>query len=423
MNQAPSGATWWPSARAEYAAPTALGTNAVPKSFCVGRLGQAACQKQIFLDNENMSAQKTLHAIEAEFASCSRHLLFASLALTCLTFQLHAQNLIYHPPVTAQQQWNGQQAYQQQQRQYEMEKKQQEIQDQIDNLNSEIDSKSNALEKLLLPKGNPWFLSACEKTNVAERLKELGEQKRQLPKDPWREIDGKKVFVRGDAGFTAYAGKVLQTTPHGILIQSYTSINMETVFIKNFPYVYGDGTEIPFFPAHPCEPYSYTTILGASETVNAADYGTPCSPPSNADEIEAAAFRITPEEESKIKKDADTALTEITNAQAELATARKNLKDFFQKFEDEKQAVLKAQEQKKKAVQDNVLKWNQQQADNGDAYGLLRMGERYRDGDGVPKDLAKSREYLAKAAAAGSTDAADELSKLNQASTNSMTAQ
>jgi hypothetical protein len=59
MNQAPSGATWWPSARTgicrpdgaeilfwfwfyKYAAPTALGTNAVPKSFCDGRLGQLA---------------------------------------------------------------------------------------------------------------------------------------------------------------------------------------------------------------------------------------------------------------------------------------------------------------------------------------------------------------------------------------------
>jgi hypothetical protein len=59
MNQAPSGATWWPSARTgicrpdgaeilfwfwfyKDAAPTALGTNAVPKSFCDGRLGHLA---------------------------------------------------------------------------------------------------------------------------------------------------------------------------------------------------------------------------------------------------------------------------------------------------------------------------------------------------------------------------------------------
>jgi hypothetical protein len=73
----------------------------------------------------------------------------------------------------------------------------------------------------------------------------------------------------------------------------------------------------------------------------------------------------------------------------------------------------------KKAAQVRALKGNQEDADKGDAYGLLRMGERYRDGDGVEKDLSKAREYLAKAANAGSSTAADELSKMNQVSTNS----
>ncbi len=70
-----------------------------------------------------------------------------------------------------------------------------------------------------------------------------------------------------------------------------------------------------------------------------------------------------------------------------------------------------------------ALEWNQEQADKGDAIGLLRMGERYRDGEGVEKDLNKSHDYLTKAAAAGSPTAADELSKLNQVSTNSPTRQ
>jgi len=42
------------------------------------------------------------------------------------------------------------------------------------------------------------------------------------------------------------------------------------------------------------------------------------------------------------------------------------------------------------------------------------MGERYRDGEGVTKDLFKARDYLTKAAAAGSPTAADELMKLGQ---------
>ena len=54
----------------------------------------------------------------------------------------------------------------------------------------------------------------------------------------------------------------------------------------------------------------------------------------------------------------------------------------------------------KKAKLDKVLKYHQDLADKGDSFGLLRMGERYRDGDGVPKDLSKAREYLSKAATA-----------------------
>jgi TPR repeat protein len=41
------------------------------------------------------------------------------------------------------------------------------------------------------------------------------------------------------------------------------------------------------------------------------------------------------------------------------------------------------------------------------------MGERYRDGDGVEKDLAKAKDYFEKAEAAGSPDATNELSKLD----------
>jgi TPR repeat protein len=40
------------------------------------------------------------------------------------------------------------------------------------------------------------------------------------------------------------------------------------------------------------------------------------------------------------------------------------------------------------------------------------MGERYRDGEGVPKDLSKARDYLTKASAAGSPSADNELKNL-----------
>ena len=82
------------------------------------------------------------------------------------------------------------------------------------------------------------------------------------------------------------------------------------------------------------------------------------------------------------------------------------------------EAKAKAAAQKK-AIAAKVLKSNQDDAAKGDAYGLLRMGERYRDGESVEKDLTKAKEYLQKAADAGSPTAAEELSKLNQVLTNS----
>ena len=82
-------------------------------------------------------------------------------------------------------------------------------------------------------------------------------------------------------------------------------------------------------------------------------------------------------------------------------------------LDDQRRAAAEKADAAKKAVQARVLKGNQDLADKGDAYGLLRMGESYRDGEGVPKDLAKAKDYLTKAAAAGSQTAANELSKLN----------
>ena len=81
-------------------------------------------------------------------------------------------------------------------------------------------------------------------------------------------------------------------------------------------------------------------------------------------------------------------------------------------LDDQRRVAAEKADAAKKASQAKVLKSNQDLADKGDAYGLLRMGERYRDGDGVEKDLAKAKVYLTKAAAAGSPTAADELSKL-----------
>jgi TPR repeat protein len=83
--------------------------------------------------------------------------------------------------------------------------------------------------------------------------------------------------------------------------------------------------------------------------------------------------------------------------------------------QDKAKADAKAKAAEQKKIGDaRALQANQDAAAKGDAYGLMRMGERYRDGDGVEKDLAKAKEYLQKAADAGSTTAAEELSRLKQ---------
>jgi len=74
--------------------------------------------------------------------------------------------------------------------------------------------------------------------------------------------------------------------------------------------------------------------------------------------------------------------------------------------------TTQAQERVRNAALNKALQANLAAAAQGDAYGLLRMGERYRDGEGVEVDLKKAREYLEKAAAAGSPTAAEELSAL-----------
>jgi hypothetical protein len=61
----------------------------------------------------------------------------------------------------------------------------------------------------------------------------------------------------------------------------------------------------------------------------------------------------------------------------------------------------------------NALQENERLAAQGDAYGELRMGERYLIGDGVIKDDLKAQEYLQRASDQGSQTATDELKRLD----------
>jgi hypothetical protein len=70
-----------------------------------------------------------------------------------------------------------------------------------------------------------------------------------------------------------------------------------------------------------------------------------------------------------------------------------------------------AAEKRAKEMQPAIA-YYQRAAAGGDVEAQLRLGEIYRDGDGIAKDPAKAREWLAKAAAQGSLRAAAALQNL-----------
>jgi len=85
----------------------------------------------------------------------------------------------------------------------------------------------------------------------------------------------------------------------------------------------------------------------------------------------------------------------------------------FREAATAKEEAAKSAAEKKKTEMDAAsLKLHQDLAAQGSAYGQFRMGERFRDGEGVPKDLVKAREMLSKAAAQGNAEAATALKTL-----------
>lgn len=205
----------------------------------------------------------------------------------------------------------------------------------------------------------------------------------QSPEQPWRIMNGATNYAAGGS-WKQFCGKVVEVQPHGVRIDGeygepgdvhYDSenYNYRDFFVKNFPYRVAEGDIIgnkQYFSAFEDGTYTYATTIGGSRTIHSLDYGIPCDAPLPSPEEIAA----------RIEAD----------------KARKTALDKAKRESDAR-----------------ALKWNQDQADAGDPYGLLRMGERYRDGSGVETNTAKAREYLTKSAAMGNQTAKEELLKLN----------
>lgn len=196
------------------------------------------------------------------------------------------------------------------------------------------------------------------------------------PRDPLRQFGDKLYTVTGVGdGWVEFEGKVLEVQPGGVRIQgSYTGYGFDggdytkEFFVTNFPYqvaedefVGNSDSEKLFYCARVAGTYTYATAIGGSRTIRMIDYGTiytpPPPPPPTPEQIAAAKEKAIAAKQLAQKKSAEAA--------------------------------------------ERALKLNQEAADKNDPLGLWRMGERYRDGDGVARDLPKAREYLTKAVAAG----------------------
>jgi len=187
--------------------------------------------------------------------------------------------------------------------------------------------------------------------------------------DPIRTYQG--VVVKVDKTWLAFSGKVLELNlKGGVHIEGRIEGATEDsdFVITNFPYQVADRDVLPtpgyVYLVKDAGYFTYRTQSGNTRTIHKYDYGTPYTPPP-----------LTPEQMAAHKAEVET--------KKEIAAAK-------------------------------ALESDQAAAARDDTYGLLRMAERYRNGEGVETNLVKARVYFMRAAEAGSTTASNALIKLNK---------
>lgn len=289
-------------------------------------------------------------------------------------------------------------------------------------------------------------LKDAEQQLYAWRAQEAAARARLLvmqsfePRNPWRMLNGKIVNVH-DLSWVQFIGHVQEISANGIVVHGSFGPPMEVgaeqrdFFVDNFPlqtYPLADGDMVTVdmkLMAHLGDitsAYRFTSTTDRRvHTVRKLDYGKVIdSPPP---ELVKKADAVSVGEDNTA-----TFLKKLNANQQEQQAVQAKLQQLNDELEQESAPIIAAYDveienvpnlfaqharaveaAKKQAVVDKVLKNNEELADKGDVYGLLRMGERYRDGDGVPKDLIKAKTYLQQAATSGSLTAANELKALS----------
>jgi hypothetical protein len=243
--------------------------------------------------------------------------------------------------------------------------------------------------------GNPAQEKAAQEA-AQERQKQLfdSEYRNFIPKDPWRAIDGKTNYAKGD-GWDGFFGKVLEVQSNGIRIEGdcvrpgantiihpeqgemipegYYATHQEEFFVENYPYQCTESESLSLsenLTAKEVGVYTYQTVMGGTRTIPKLVYGVPCAVP--AELVEKA----------------------IQTAKAQA---------------DAKAAAIKRQ---KEESDKNAVKWLLTQVTNGDASAQCDLGERYLNGQGVETNRETAIYWLTQAANQGDIEASNMLTKL-----------
>jgi hypothetical protein len=231
-------------------------------------------------------------------------------------------------------------------------------------------------------------------TELENLKKRILDAKKIIPQDPWRNIYSEKKYVNSaNSGFVRFSGQVQETNSAGIRIwgQMEKATDIE-FFLINFPLPLKVGEGIDgkkIFVGYQDGEFAFVTEDGFAKKIQKLNYGKPCSPPENAKSVELEALQLTTQEKSQLAPIEDDA--KLKNEFAITAKARLE------------EAIKRADLTQKSAWEDlqqdkfNAVKADEELAQVGSAEGLRRMGERYRDGDGVKQDLTKAADFFQRA--------------------------
>jgi hypothetical protein len=271
---------------------------------------------------------------------------------------------------------------------------------------------SGLQQQLYVQQKNEW-----EKEYQAEIIAAEQEELNTIySKDPWRNIEGKTNIARG-AGWVEFQGTVQESTADGTVLKGKWGPVL-TIFTSDDEYEHLVTTESSAERFHFSSRVTPTTTTDdqIATRIQDSSYQRDKIYGDDLFFVQGFPYPATPRLGYEKMLALDSDYYSYANSLGQPITVHKLIygKPCLKIWSPEELAALqqKANAQKQD-VQDAALKFNQSQADKGDAFGLLRMGERYRDGDGVPKDLEKAKDYFTKATAAGCSDATNELAKLS----------